>query len=178
MIETGKPKKVAIYGGSFNPPHICHQITVLCLLETGAVDEVWLMPCFKHAFEKNLPPFEMRVKWCNVLGTVFNGKCLVTDIEKQLDSESRTIDSVKELEKLYPDIEFSLVLGSDIRAEKHKWKMFDQLEQNYNIHWFGRAGQSDAADDEIILPDVSSTKIREMLRQGLDASKLVPKRTS
>lgn len=169
-------KKVAIYGGSFNPPHIAHQITILCLLETCDVDEVWLMPCYKHAFDKELAPFEIRVKWLNALIEPFGNKCKITDVESKLPNESRTIDSLNELEKLHLEIEFSLAMGSDIRAEKHKWKNFDELEQRYKIYWMGRAGQSVSPEDEIVLPDISSSQIREMLKNGEDVSRLVPKR--
>jgi len=174
MPETGEPKKVAIYGGSFNPPHICHQITVLYLLQTCDIDEVWLMPCFRHAFDKRLAPFEMRVKWCKALASPFTDKCLITDVEQNLAAESRTIDTMAELEKLHPEIEFSLVLGSDIRAEKHKWKKFDELERKYKIHWFGRMGQGENQEDLIVLPDISSTLVRKILTENNDASKLVP----
>lgn len=50
-------RKVALYGGSFGPFHIGHEMAILYVLETGDVDEVWVTPCFKHNFGKDLPLF-------------------------------------------------------------------------------------------------------------------------
>ena len=43
--------RVAVYGGSFNPPHVAHAMVASWLLWTRLVDEVWLVPVFRHAFE-------------------------------------------------------------------------------------------------------------------------------
>jgi len=56
--------RVAIYGGSFNPPHVAHQLAALYVLETQPVDELWFVPCFKHPFEKALESFEDRLEMC------------------------------------------------------------------------------------------------------------------
>ena len=45
--------RVALFGGSFNPPHVAHQLVALYVLETQPVDELWLIPCFQHPFEKS-----------------------------------------------------------------------------------------------------------------------------
>src|SRR4051812_26752381 len=56
--------RVAIFGGSFNPPHVGHQLAALWVLETAGVDELWFVPAFVHPFEKALAPFEDRRRMC------------------------------------------------------------------------------------------------------------------
>lgn len=175
-MSVDASKNIVIYGGSFNPPHICHQLTVLFLLETRQVDEVWIMPCFEHAFSKSLAPFEMRMDWCRALGEAFGERCKVTGIEAELPAPSRTIDTMSELERRHPGYCFSLALGSDIRSEFERWKDYKAIDRRYPIIWIGRVGQGDLTGDGLVLPDVSSSAIREALHRGESIDDLVPSR--
>lgn len=175
MHETGEPKRVALFGGSFNPPHVAHQFILLYLLETAPVDEVWLMPCHRHAFSKDLAPYEFRRAWCEALAEPFGKAVRITDIERELGGESRTIDTLAALTGRHPDHSFRVVLGSDIRAEREKWKQFDEIERRYGVLWIGREGH-DPEPGEILLPDISSRQVRSLLARGLKADHLVPRR--
>ena len=66
---------VAVYGGSFNPPHIGHAMVAAWLLWTRRVEEVWLVPAFAHAFDKALRPFAARVEM--VEATLWYAICYV-----------------------------------------------------------------------------------------------------
>ena len=55
-------RRIAIFGGGFNPPHLAHLFTVTYLLSRADVDEVWLLPSAKHAFHKQMRPLNERVK--------------------------------------------------------------------------------------------------------------------
>ncbi len=46
--------RVALFGGSFNPPHVAHQMVALYVLETQPVDELWFVPTYAHPFGKAL----------------------------------------------------------------------------------------------------------------------------
>ena len=46
--------RVALFGGSFNPPHVAHQLVALYVLETQPVDELWFVPTYAHPFGKPL----------------------------------------------------------------------------------------------------------------------------
>ena len=177
MPETGdfKPKRVAIYGGSFNPPHICHQLTVFYILQSCEIDQVWLTPCYRHAFAKSLAPFELRRHWCELLAEPFGAGCRVDDIERRLGGESRSIDTMEALQHDYPETEFSLILGSDIRGEVTRWKRFDDLQARFPILWIGRVGHFVHPDDRLVLPDVSSTRVREALQAGQPVQDWLPK---
>ena len=56
--------RVAIYGGSFNPPHVGHVLAVAYVLATAEIDEVLVVPAFQHPFSKELAGFDDRFALC------------------------------------------------------------------------------------------------------------------
>ena len=71
----------AILGGSFNPPHISHQMACLYLLEALAADGVLLVPACHHPFGKSLVSFEHREAMCEILARPFGGRVELSDVE-------------------------------------------------------------------------------------------------
>ena len=53
-------RRVGLFGGSFNPPHVAHQLVALYVLET-LVDEVWFVPTYSHPFGKDLAAYDHRI---------------------------------------------------------------------------------------------------------------------
>lgn len=161
--------KIAIYGGSFNPPHIAHAWVVSWLLWTKRVDQVWLMPVYHHAFEgkqdKKLISYERRVEWCTLFAKTISTAVLVSDIESQLPIPSYTIDTLEALSKRYPEHQFQLCIGSDIISQLPKWKDWDRIQHRYSPIIVGRGGYDDGIED-ISFPEISSTEIRNALRKG------------
>ena len=169
------PRSIALYGGSFNPPHLVHQMIVLALLETRDVDEVWLLPCFRHAFEKSLLPFEARARLCRRLIEPFGERADVCRIEAEMGGVSRTFDTLERLRSEHSGARFSLALGSDIREETASWYRWEELETSTPIHWFGRSGHAEREGDSLVFPDISSTDVRRRMQQGKSVSHLVPR---
>ena len=110
--------RVAIFGGSFNPPHVGHQLLALYVLETAAVDQLWFVPCWKHPFDKALEAFADRLHMCEMAAAALGSRARVSDVEAQLGGEgSRTLMTVKALQASHPDHEFLLVVGADLEPE-------------------------------------------------------------
>lgn len=133
------------------------------------------MPTARHPFGKALAPFDLRVTWCRALLEPFGGRADVCTIENERPEVSYTIDTLEALERRYPERSFSLVMGSDQRAERPRWRRFDEIERRFPIHWIGRAGH-DPLSTELVLPDMSSTAIRRRLAAGLPVGAWLPKR--
>jgi len=55
---------VAIFGGSFDPPHISHVLAAVYASKVGGFEQVLVVPVFEHAFAKQLTPFAHRVALC------------------------------------------------------------------------------------------------------------------
>ena len=54
------PIRIAVFGGSFNPPTMGHAMVVQWLLWSGKVDRVMLVPSDGHPFGKSMLPLGAR----------------------------------------------------------------------------------------------------------------------
>lgn len=162
-------RQVGLFGGSFNPPHVCHALASVWALQTTPIEEVWWVPTYQHAFGKNLVSFEQRVEMCQ-LATRGLDSVMISQIERELGGESRTYDTVLALRERHPDCDFSLIVGTDILGETHKWKNWDGLMEMVELVVVGRGGflenKTDSQTPSFSLPQVSSTAVRRALAAG------------
>lgn len=173
-------RRVALFGGSFNPPHVGHVLVATWLLSTERVDEVWLLPAGTHAFAKPLAPFADRVAMARAAIAILGPRARVDEVEGDRDGPSYTIDTVEILRARHPDTRFVLVVGTDILAERPKWKEFDRLLTLVELLPVRRAGiaGSEVVDPDHptpLFPEISSTDVRARLAAGKPVDGLVPK---
>jgi nicotinate-nucleotide adenylyltransferase len=169
---------VAIFGGSFNPPHVAHQMAALYVLETEPIDELWLIPAFQHPFDKPLEPFEDRLRMCELAARALGPRARVSDIERAIGGPSRTLRTVRRLEQEHPQDRFSLVIGADLLGEVSSWYGAAELQAAVPFIVVGRAGvdaSAAAGGARVALPEVSSTEVRRMLGTGKSPQGLVPR---
>jgi len=162
---------IALFGGSFDPPHIAHEALVKALLEIKEIDKVIVMPTYLNPFKSHFfAPSELRLKW---LKEIFSDikEVEISDYEVSQNKKVPSVQSVKHLLKRYKKI--YLVIGADNLASLHKWTSFDELKDLVTFMVASR--------DSVDIPDnykmlsininVSST----MLREDLDITKLPSK---
>ncbi len=171
--------KIALLGGSFDPPHDAHRQACRYLLEQEDFDRVWLMPAYRHAFGKEMASFEHRAAMCALLSTPFRGRVLVSEVERNLAGSgvNRTIDTVLYLKTHHPHEDFTFVIGSDNLGQLDEWKDIDRLKQEVNFLVLRRPGFGDPPGwtySTITLPDISSTRIRDRLLENQPVSDLLP----
>lgn len=167
--------RVAVFGGSFNPPHVAHVLTVGYVLSCFDVDRVLVVPVFEHAFDKVLAPFDERVRMCE-LGLGWIPGTEISRVESEIERPSYTLFTLQRLKKDHPDWELRLIVGSDVLFDSHKWHAFDQVKKLAPLLVLGRVGYPHADAPTPVLPEVSSTEVREGLASGRDVSHLVPRR--
>lgn len=166
--------RIALIGGSFNPPHVAHGMMAYWLLSTDQTDQVWLIPCFRHPLGKELAPFEHRFEMCRILGRGFPQDTVATSrVEQELGGDSRTLHTIQHLLKAMPGDRFSLVVGSDILQEKEAWYRFNDIERLVPLLVVGREGYT-TAEEPMVLPNISSSMIRSKLQRGDDVAALLP----
>jgi nicotinate-nucleotide adenylyltransferase len=164
--------RVALFGGSFNPPHVAHQLVALYVLETQPVDELWIAPTYVHPFDKQLAGFEHRIAMCELMAEPLGARVRVTRIEEELAQRpdfraSRTLDLVQHL--IAQGLEVRLVVGSDIMAETAKWYRWDELVKQAPLIVVGREGAGvppGSVVTGVSMPPVSSTQIRRAHAAG------------
>ena len=164
--------RVAIYGGSFNPPHLAHQLAITCVLATARVDEVWMVPTFKHPFDKALAPFADRARMCELALQPFAaGKVRVDRIEEELGGDSYTLRTIRALQERHPTNDFAIVIGADLVAERERWHGWPELSRLVPFIVVGRQGAP--ATGGLELPAISSTLVRERVARGESVDVLV-----
>lgn len=171
MTET-----VAVFGGSFNPPHVGHVLAVSLVLSTTDVDRILVVPTFRHPFAKALAPFDDRVEMCR-LAVGWLPRVTISRVEEELGGDSLTVRTLEHLRTTLPDAKLRLVVGADILLEAAKWVRFDEVQKLAPLLVVGRAGVDAEGAPAPLLPEISSTTIRDRIRRadlaGLES--LVPR---
>jgi nicotinate-nucleotide adenylyltransferase len=169
------PPELAIFGGSFDPPHLGHVLLAAYALTMSDVERVLVVPVFQHAFGKSLSDFERRMEMCRLAFADFR-RVEVSPCERELGGESRTLRLVEELAARYPKHRLRILIGADILAESSNWQGFDRICQRAPLLVVGRGGYEQPCADPRApsLPEISSSAIREALARGADVSLWVP----
>jgi nicotinate-nucleotide adenylyltransferase len=167
-------RRVAVYGGSFDPPHLGHVLSVAWTLSAAEIDEVWIIPTWKHAFDKEHgAPFEHRMSMCELAFAPFRG-VEVSDVERRLGGVSRTLRTVETLEAEHPDAVFRLLVGADVLPSTDRWHRWDEVVRIAPPLVIGRQGYPVPEGCPISIPNINSTDIRSGLTNAGDITGLVP----
>ena len=162
----------AFFGGSFDPPHMCHVLVAALGLSSGEVDDLLVVPCFAHPFDKKMVGFEHRMEMARLAFAPFGDRVTVSDIERRLGGKSRTLTTIQALQNEMPQRRLRLLIGSDIMQERDSWHRFDEVEKLAPPLVVGRQGHDPGTG--IVLPGISSSQVRLLLAQGADIAGLVP----
>ena len=161
-------ENVAVFGGSFNPPHTAHLMAAILVLACHEIDRVLVVPAFQHPFAKTLAPFEDRVRMCELaMGWVPGVE--VSRVEGAIGGEGKTLHLLEHLHAAHPDWRMRLVMGADLIAESAKWYRFEEVRRLAPPLVLGRAGVDVRGDSSVeirahlVLPAVSSTMVRERI---------------
>lgn len=164
-------KTIALFGGSFDPPHIAHEAIVKALLNIKEIDKVVIMPTFLNPFKsQSFAPSQLRLKWLKEIFSDYKN-VEISEFEVSKSEKVPTIESVKYLLKTYKKV--YLTIGADNLESLHKWQNFNELK---NLVTFIVASR-----DKVEIPDgfikldidvdISSTA----LRQSIDRTQLPQK---
>lgn len=175
--------RIAIYSGSFNPVHNGHYHLAMYLTENDIADEVWLIvsPLNPLKTDAKLISGEHRFRMVELC---FAGKARIkpSDVEFHLPVPSYSVNTLNHLKHAFPQHQFLLIIGSDNAVMFDQWKNYREILQNFPVLVYPRNGFP-VADALALFPemtvlntpmyDISSTQIREMIKQGNDAGKLI-----
>ncbi|WP_338946007.1 nicotinate (nicotinamide) nucleotide adenylyltransferase [Fusobacterium pseudoperiodonticum] len=181
--------RIAIYGGSFNPMHIGHEKIVDYVLNNLNMDKIIIIPVgIPSHRENNLEQSDTRLKICKEIFKE-NKKIEVSDIEIKSEGKSYTYDTLLKLIDLYGENnEFFEIIGEDSLKSLKTWKNYEELLKICKFIVFRRKDDKNIQIDEeflnnkniIILEneyyDISSTEIRNMIKNNEDISAFVNKK--
>ncbi|MCS6970877.1 MAG: nicotinate-nicotinamide nucleotide adenylyltransferase [Planctomycetota bacterium] len=163
---SGRP--IALFGGSFDPPHYGHVLAAAWARWHGGAEEVWVLPVARHPYGKPLSPWERRWTLCRL---AFAGMPFVQLRDDERYSSGYTIDLVERLRRRHPGGRWLLVGGSDTIRDLPRWHRGAELQQLIEVLPVPRAG---FAVHPAALPAISSREIRARLRRGEDVRGLLP----
>ncbi len=178
---------IALLGGSFDPPHLGHLSVARQIKHLLPIDEVWLIPCFQHAFHKKLTDASHRLEMTRLLAT---DKIKISDLEMKRKGVSITSETLDSFKKAYPNNIFSWVIGDDQVKDFHKWDEWERIVQDYKLiivprsvntidlskYFPNRTNITYLTSDSWQISTVSSTEIRKRVREGKAIDQLVPKK--
>jgi nicotinate-nucleotide adenylyltransferase len=173
---------IGLYFGSFNPIHIGHLIIASYAKHTTDLQQVWLVVSPQNP----LKPSKTLLNEYDRLHLIHKAieddpNLKVTDVEFKLSKPSYTVHTLAHLTEKYPHHTFSIIMGSDSFMNLTQWKNYQYIAKNHHIYIFKRTGfeveNKIGANINIMeapLLDISSTKIREMIRATIPIRYLVP----
>lgn len=185
--------KLGIMGGTFNPIHNGHIEMAEIAADVFSLDDIMLLPTGSPPHKTNediLSKYE-RYELC-LLSAARYDNIFVSSIEIDREGYTYTIDTLKELEKIYGlRDEVYFIIGGDTVFKLEKWKNFREVFSRCKFIAFGRAGMdlSDiikkieflkteyAADIKLItaaILDIASKELRETIKNGGSVSGLIP----
>lgn len=124
--------KTAIYGGSFNPPHLGHVKAAAAVREKLEPDRFLIIPTNippHKDMDEDSPSPEQRMELCRLAFRDIPGVEL-SDLEIKREGRSYSADTVSILRQKYPEDELYLVIGSDMFLSFCQWYKFQYLLDN------------------------------------------------
>lgn len=187
-------KEYGLFGGSFNPIHNGHLHLAKSVYRTLELDHVVLMPSGEapHKDCSEYAPAADRLEMCRLAAEKFDWMS-VSDDEIRKMGKSYTVETLRDLRERFPDVHWTLMIGSDMLLTFDQWYCWQEILQMARVCAVSRevgdlpalrekAEQLKTAADgtDIVVLSVrafplSSTQIRENLKKNVISSCVLPK---
>lgn len=171
--------KVGLFFGSFNPVHIGHLLIAEYLLEFSTVDAVWMVISPQNPLKnaETLASEEDRLNMLHLALGEVDHKLQVCDVELGMPRPSYTIDTLKFLQKMHPEHQFVVIMGSDSLENLSKWKGYEELINGWDFCVYPREPRQcikKFPSQRFVMVDaptvgISSSQIRANIARGGEA---------
>ena len=182
----------ALYGGSFDPPHLGHLAVARQVLERFAVDRLVFLPA-SHSPLKDGTPNATDGQRLEMLRLAAAGepRFTVSDLELARGGVSYTVDTLREWRRLHPGDDILFIAGMDSLLTLHAWREPLEIVRLCTFVTFNRPGIPLPSPDTLKLPpdiaeklvaqivegplfDISSSDVRARASRGEPLSDLLP----
>ena len=176
-------KRVAIFGGSFNPIHNGHIALARSVVRQGLAEEVWLLVSPQNPLKQQNDLVDEQVRLTLAQKALEREAHIkVSDFEFSLPRPSYTWKTLQALSKAYPAYEFELLVGADNWKVFDKWAHYEDILSHYSLLIYPREGYdinatslpANATMIDAPLFPISSTDIRHMVHEGKDIKGVIP----
>jgi nicotinate-nucleotide adenylyltransferase len=167
---------LAIFGGSFDPPHLGHEQIIKKALETLDIEKLLVVPTFLNPFKKDffLTP-QKRLKLMNILCKDLK-KVEICDYEIRQNKAVQTIETIKYIKSNFKNYKtIYLIIGADNLKEFHLWDRYEEIIKLVKVVVVTRDDiKFDGFLTLKINSPISSTKLRKNLNLDLIPTKIQP----
>lgn len=176
-------KRIGIFGGSFDPPHIGHLVIAELAQRALKLDVVYFVPAYQPPHKKgshsSTAPQRLTMTRLAVRG---NSRLRVSDVELRRKGISYTVETIQSFRKKFPSSQLFLIIGSDSLEQFHKWKSPTEILALASLIVYRRPrssrvkGRTRSGSVVFIkgpLMEISSTDIRKRIEQGKSIRYLV-----
>ena len=184
LLRWGRGRLIGLFGGSFNPIHVGHIALARELRRLAGLDEVWLMVSPQNPLKQGRDDLlDDRLRYQMARIALYGEEGIrASDYELHLPRPSYTWHTLQRLHEDYPQHTFILLIGGDNWERFPQWYRADDIVSRYHIVVYPRRG---SLIDRTALPptvtvvdtpllDISSTEIRQRVRQGQSIKNSVP----
>ena len=158
--------KIGIYGGSFNPIHFGHTGLAQWVVNNTDLDEVWLMVSPNNPLKDASILADEQKRLAAAKETIGDGRLasgkriIVSDFEFTLPRPNYTANTLRELQKQYPQHEFTLIIGEDNLEIFPKWREYTYLLENFRILVYPRKGSGKSVEQ--MIDELRTAHIKEV----------------
>jgi len=167
-LTVGRLKKIAIYGGSFDPIHHAHLILAREAIETLGLEKVILVPAAISPLKKVAPVASGDVRLAMLRAAIRDQpEFEVDECELLRPPPSYTIDTVEEIRRRECDAVLYCLIGEDNIEQLPRWHRFNELEKLVRFVVLDRTGKQPTHTYQLIHRriDISATEIRRRVAQ-------------
>ena len=158
--------KIGIYGGSFNPIHFGHTGLAQWVVENTDLDEVWLMVSPNNPLKDASILADEQKRLAAAKEAISDGRLasgkriIVSNFEFTLPRPNYTANTLRELQKQYPQHEFTLIIGEDNLEIFPKWREYTYLLENFRILVYPRKGSGKSVEQ--MMQELETAHIKEV----------------
>jgi len=176
-------KRIGLFFGSFNPPHIGHMAIANYIVLYGNIDELWFVVSPQNPLKEKKILVHSRTRLEMVRRAIGGYQFMrASDIEFNLPTPNFTINTLIHIEKKYPDYDFCLIMGMDNIQTFNKWKSWEIILEQNKILVYPRPGfdgkpyinHPNVELVEAPLMEISSSFIRQAIKEGKDIRYFLP----
>jgi len=183
MVRSGPGRRIGVFGGTFDPPHIGHLVAAVDAQRELDLDVVLLVVAnvpWQKVESREISAAEDRLAL--VRAAVEDAPFLqVSDIEIRRGGPSYTADTLAELHRDEPEAELFVILGTDAAAGFATWERFEEVAELATLVVVDRPGTPAPVDPRftwvrVDIPElaVSSTELRARVATGRSIRYLTP----
>ena len=170
-------KKIAIYGGTFDPVHHAHLVLAREAIETLGLEKIILVPAAVSPLKKAIPVGSGELRLAMLRAAIKGEPAFeVDECELRRPPPSFTIDTVEEIRRREGDATLYCLIGEDNVEQLPQWHRFTELEKVVRFVVLDRSGKQPTHSYQLIHRriDISATEIRRRVAQSESIRYLVP----